>query len=132
MAIVQRMREQLKVSMKAKDAVETQFLRYWIAQFTKGDGTELSDEQAMKKMKGILNEATTSVTSFSPAEIELMRAWVPPNLSPEQIEEELVAVAEQIKTAPKEGMAMGIAMKALAGRDVDSEDVKKAVTKIRG
>ena len=40
-------------------------------------------------------------------------------------------VAEQIRSAPKEGMAMGIAMKALAGRPVESEDVKAAIAGLR-
>jgi len=132
MSIVQRMRQELKASMKARDAVQTQFLRYWIAQFTKGDGTEMPDDQAVKKIKGVLKEAAASVTSFSPAEVELMKAWVPPNLTPQQIEDALSTVADAIKAAPKEGMAMGLAMKALAGHDVDADDVKAAVAKFRG
>ena len=40
MAIVQRMRAQLKDSMKARDAVRTNFLRYWIAQLTTGSGDQ--------------------------------------------------------------------------------------------
>ncbi len=32
--IVQRMREKLRESMKARDAVQTQFLHYWIAGLT--------------------------------------------------------------------------------------------------
>ena len=53
-------------------------------------------------------------------------------LTTEQIKEALAAVADQIKAAPKEGMAMGIAMKKLAGQQVDSDDVKAAVNAIRG
>lgn len=131
MTIVQRMRDQLRASMKARDAVRTQFLRYWIAQFTRGDGTELADDQAIKKMKGVLKEAGAGVTSFSAAEIELIREWVPANLTPEQIAEALAPSADAIKAAPQEGMAMGLAMKALAGRDVDSDDVRAAVASLR-
>lgn len=131
MTIVQRMREELRASMKARDAVRTQFLRYWIAQFTKGDGNELADDQAVKKMKGVLKEAGAGVTTFSPAEVELMKAWVPANLTAEQVDEALAASADTIKAAPKEGLAMGLAMKTLAGRDVDADDVKAAVARIR-
>ena len=56
---------------------------------------------------------------------------MPPTLSIEQIKEALAPVAEQIKAAPKDGMAMGIAMKTLAGQAVESEDVKAAVEGIR-
>ena len=41
-------------------------------------------------------------------------------------------VRDQIKAAPKDGMAMGIAMKALAGQPVESDDVKAAVASLRG
>ena len=38
MTIVERMRAQLTQAMKARDAVKTGFLRYWIAQLTLGVG----------------------------------------------------------------------------------------------
>jgi uncharacterized protein YqeY len=132
MSIVQRMRGKLAESMKARDAVRLNFLRYWIAQLTKGDGTELSDADAIKKMRSILKEAKSGQTTFSPEEVALIQEWVPSSLSPEQIRERLAAVVDAIKQAPKEGMAMGIAMKALTGETVESEDVKTAVSAIRG
>ena len=131
MTIVQRMRERLRESMKARDAVQTQFLRYWIAQFTLGDGSEVADPEAVKKMRSVLKEAKGGQTTFLPAELELLKEWVPPTLSPEQVERALAPVAEQIRGAAKEGMAMGIAMKALAGQPVESEDVKAAITHLR-
>ncbi|MGO9921625.1 MAG: hypothetical protein ACLQIB_43895, partial [Isosphaeraceae bacterium] len=115
MTIVQKMRAQLTESMKARDAVRTGFLRYWIAQLTLGTGAEMSESDAIKKMRGVLKEARAGVTTFTPQELDLIREWVPPALNAEQIAEALAPVAEQIKNAPKEGMAMGIAMKALAG-----------------
>jgi uncharacterized protein YqeY len=131
MSIVQRMRAQLTESMKARDTVRTNFLRYWIAQFTLGTGAEVSDDEAIKRMRGVLKEAKTSLTSFSAEELALIRVWVPTSLSPDQIKEALASVADQIKAAPKDGMAMGIAMKALSGHAVDSEDVQSCVTALR-
>jgi uncharacterized protein len=131
MTIVQRMRSQLSESMKARDSVKTNFLRYWIAQLTLGTGAEVADADAIKKMRGILKEAKAGPTSFSEAELALIREWVPPTLSLEQIEAALAPVADQIKAAPKDGMAMGIAMKTLAGQPVDSDDVKQAITAFR-
>jgi uncharacterized protein YqeY len=131
MSIVQKMRGQLGESMKARDAVRTQFLRYWIAQLTLGTGLEMSDDDAIKKMRGILKEAKSGQTSFSPAELALLQDWVPPTLSREQIAEALAPVADSIKAAPKEGMAIGLAMKALAGKPVDSDEVKAVVAEIR-
>ena len=131
LSIVQRMRSQLPEAMKARDAVRTGFLRYWIAQLTLGTGAEMSDADAIKKMRGVLKEARSGMTTFTPEEMALIREWVPATLTPEQIAEKLAPVAEQIKAAPKDGMAMGIAMKALAGEQVDSDDVKAAVAALR-
>ena len=130
-SIVQKMRSQLTESMKARDAVRTGFLRYWIAQLTLGTGAEMSDADAVKKMRGVLKEAKSGMTTFTPEELALIREWVPPSLTPEQIAEALASVADQIKAAPKEGMAMGIAMKALAGQAVDSDEVKMAIATLR-
>jgi uncharacterized protein len=131
MTIVQKMRAQLKDSMKARDAVRTNFLRYWIAQFTLGTGDEMADADAIKKMRGVLKEAKSGQTTFTPEEVALIQDWVPASLSAEQIVATLEPVRDAIKAAPKEGMAMGLAMKALAGQAVESDDVKAAVTAIR-
>jgi uncharacterized protein len=132
MTIVQRMRAALKDSMKARDAFRTNFLRYWIAQLTLGTGEEMPDADAIKKMRGVVKEAKSGQTTWSPEEVALIGEWVPASLGPEQIAEALAGVADQIKAAPKDGMAMGLAMKALAGQPVDSDDVKAAVAAIRG
>jgi len=131
MTIVERMRAQLREAMKTRDAVKTGFLRYWIAQLTLATGAEVADADAIKKMRGILREAKAGPTTFSEEELALLREWVPPTLGPEQIAAALVSVRDQIKAAPKEGMAMGIAMKALAGQQVESDDVKAAVASLR-
>lgn len=131
MTIVQTMRAKLKESMKARDAVRTNFLRYWIAQLTLGTGDEVADADAIKKMRGVLKEAKTGRTSFTDDDITLLQEWVPATLNADQIAATLETVRDQIKAAPKDGMAMGIAMKALAGAAVESEDVKAAVAAIR-
>jgi uncharacterized protein YqeY len=131
MSIVEKMRGQLALAMKARDTVRLGFLRYWIAQLTLGTGAEMSESDAIKKMRGVLKEAKSGPTTFTEAELALLREWVPPALTAEQIKEALAPVADLIKAAPKEGMAMGIAMKTLAGRQVDSDDVKAAIAALR-
>jgi uncharacterized protein len=131
MSIVQQMRAKLTEAMKARDAVRTGFLRYWIAQLTLGTGAEVPDADAIKKMRGVLKEAKSGLTTWSPQELALIHEWVPPTMTVEQIREALAPVADQIKSAPKEGMAMGIAMKALAGQQVESDDVKAVITALR-
>jgi uncharacterized protein YqeY len=131
MSIVAEMRAKLTEAMKARDAVRTGFLRYWIAQLTLGTGAEVSDAEAIKKMRGVLKEAKSGPTTWSAQELALIHEWVPPTISVDQIRESLAPVADQIKAAPKEGMAMGIAMKALSGQQVDSDDVKAVITALR-
>jgi uncharacterized protein YqeY len=131
MTIVERMRAELPQAMKARDAVKTGFLRYWIAQLTLGSGAEMPDADAIRKMRGILKEAKAGPTSFSAEELELLRHWVPQSMSREQIAEKLGPLIDQIKQAPNEGRAMGIAMKGLAGEPIDSEDVKAVVASLR-
>jgi uncharacterized protein YqeY len=131
MTIVQKMRQELRESMKARDAVKTNFLRYWIAQLTLGTGAEMADADAVKKMRGVLKEARTGQTTFSPEEIALIQDWVPASWTADQITEALQPVRDAIKSAPKDGMALGVAMKALAGQPVDADDVKAVVASIR-
>ena len=132
MTIAGRMRAALKDAMKARDAARLNFLRYWIAQLTLGTGEEMADAEAIKKMRGVVKEAKSGQTTWSPEEIAMIGEWVPASLGPQQIRELLEAVAGPIKAAPKDGMAMGLAMKALAGQPVDSDDVKAAIAAIRG
>jgi uncharacterized protein YqeY len=131
MSIIQKMRAQIPEAMKAHDTVRLGFLRYWIAQLTLGTGAEMSEADALKKMRGVLKEAKSGLTTFTPEELALISEWVPPALTAEQVREALAPVADQIKSAPKEGMAMGIAMKALAGRPVESDDVKTVIAALR-
>ncbi|SIN72840.1 hypothetical protein SAMN05444166_0477 [Singulisphaera sp. GP187] len=131
MTIVQRMRASLTESMKARDATRTQFLRYWIAGLTLGTGEEMPDADAVKKMRGVLKEAKGGTTTFTAEELALLQDWVPPAMSREQVSEALAPIAEQIRKAPKEGMAIGIAMKTLAGQPADSDDVRAVIAELR-
>ena len=132
MTIARRMRDALKDSMKARDSIRTNVLRYWIAQLTLGTGDEMNDADAVKKMRGVLKEAKSGQTTWTADEVAIISEWVPPSLGPDQIRELLAPVTEAIKGAPKEGMAIGLAMKAIGGQPVDSDDVRAVVASIRG
>ena len=129
MTMVEHMRARLREAMKAHDAVKTGFLRYWIAQLILATGAEVSDADAVKKMRGILRRPRPGrrpsprkrLPCFGSGYHRLLmqrgfrRPWF----------------REGPVAAPKEGMAMGIAMKALAGQQVESDDVKAAVASLR-
>ncbi len=72
MSIVQKMRSQLAETMKARDTVRLNFLRYWIAQLTLGTGAEMSEADAIKKMRGVLKEAKSGMTTFTAEELALL------------------------------------------------------------
>lgn len=131
MTIVRRMRDELPTAMRARDADRLRFLRYWIAGLTLGTGVELGYEAAIKKMRGVLKEAQTGRVTFTPEELAMIREFVPATLDADAIREALAPSAEAIKAAPRDGMAIGLAMKALAGRPVDGDDVRAAVAAIR-
>src|SRR5271154_5597239 len=101
MSIVQKMRGQLAEAMKARDTVRLGFLRYWIAQLTLGTGAEMSEADALKKMRGVLKEAKSGPTTFTAPELALLSEWIPAPLTADQINDALAPVAEQIKAAPK-------------------------------
>jgi len=63
-----------------------------------------------------------------------LQKFLPQSLSVDQIKEFLSPVAAQIKEAPNQGPAMGVAMKTLkqAGAEAESSDVAKAVASLRG
>ncbi len=131
MTIVEKMRAGLKDAMKARDTLRMNFLRYWIAQLTLGTGAELADADAIKKMAGVLKEAKTGATTFTAEEIALLEEWVPRALDAAAIRAILEPIADQIQAAPRDGMAMGIAMKALAGQQVDGNDVRAVIAALR-
>ena len=132
MTIAQKMRAALPESMKARNAVRTGVLRYWIAQFTTGSGAEMADADALKKMRSVLKEAKSGQTTWSPEEVAIIQEWVPASLDRDQIKALVLPQSEAIQAAPKEGMAIGLAMKALAGQPADSDDVRSVVAEIRG
>ena len=107
MSIVQRMRTELTAAMKARDAVKMNFLRYWIAQLTLGSGAEMAENDAIKKMRSVLKEAKSGVTTFSPEELALLRDWVPPTLSIDQINEALRRLRSRSRRRPRTAWRWG-------------------------
>ena len=81
MTIAQQMRAQLPQAMKARDTIRANSLRYWIAQLTLGTGAEMSESDAIKKMRGVLKEARTCVTTFTQQELDLIREFLPPTFT---------------------------------------------------
>ena len=68
---------------------------------TLGTGAEMSEADAIKKMRSVLKEAKSGVTTFTPEELALIREWVPPTLSTEQIKEALAPAGRADQGRPQ-------------------------------
>ena len=65
--------------MKARDTVRTGFLRYWIAPVDPGHRRRDVRRRRRQEDRGVLKEAKSGMTTFTPEELALIRDWVPPH-----------------------------------------------------
>lgn len=135
--IVDTIKANLREAMRANDAHAKNLYRFLLGQFDREPTQPVPDERAIKIMRGFLTEATENPqgTSFTPEEVALLKQLVPASLDPAQTRQflETQGLVDAIRAAPKEGQAMGVAMKAFsaAGQTVDSATVKTVVAEIR-
>ncbi|HEV3163884.1 MAG TPA: hypothetical protein VGZ22_07605 [Isosphaeraceae bacterium] len=135
--IVDTIKTRLRDAMRAHDPHAKNLYRFLLGQFDREPEQPVGDDRALKIMRGFLNEALENPkgTSFPAEEIAILKQLVPASLDQAQTQEYLVSqnLVESIRSAPKEGQAMGIAMKAFAaaGLTVDSATVKAVVTELR-
>lgn len=134
MNLFDRVSEDIKAAMKARDAKRLDALRgikkeFLEAKTAKGSNGELSDEQAIKILAKMIKQRKESAeiyTSQSRPELaaeEMAQAAVIEEYMPKQLTDgELTAALRDIiarvgATSPKEmGKVMGVASKELAGR----------------
>ncbi len=95
----------------------------------------VSNDRAVKIFRDLLKEAKANPHSFSDREVEILTELVPPFLDEKATEQYLrdKGVFEQIKGCPREGQAIGIAMKTCAqgNRCVNSDIVRQIVLALR-
>ena len=144
MALLQTIKQQVIVAMKAKDTLARDVLR--VAQ---GDiemhhtrtGEHMTDDQAQKVVRKLIksNEETIEHTA-DPAGIEklnkevaILEALLPRTLGVDEIVAALAPVQDDIKAVGNDGQATGVAMKHLKpqGLVVEGKDVSAAVKQIR-
>ncbi|MBX2810284.1 MAG: GatB/YqeY domain-containing protein [Myxococcales bacterium] len=142
--LVETIKAQIKVAMKAKDDLTKNILRVALGEIQKaeytGDG-DITDEAGHKIIRKIIasNEATIEASPSDETKADLAKenvvllALVPTQLSVSQIAEALVPIQEALKSAPSDGPAMGMAMKHLksVGAAVDGDSVRAALSQIR-
>ncbi|MDL2278544.1 GatB/YqeY domain-containing protein [Parabacteroides sp. OttesenSCG-928-G07] len=146
MALFEQISNDIKAAMLAKDKIRLQALRgikkeFLEAKTAKGGDGELSDDAAIKILQKMVKQRKDSASIYIQqsrpelAENELeeaavIEAYLPKQMSPEELEEALKTIISQVgANGPQDmGKVMGAATKALAGKTegrLISETVKR-------
>ena len=144
MDLFERVSEDIKNAMKAKDKVALETLRNvkkFEAKTAPGANDTLTDADALKIMQKLVKQGKDSAAIYVQqgrqdladvelAQVAVIEKYLPKQMSAEELEVELKAIIAQVgATGPKDmGKVMGIASKALAGKAegrMISEVVKK-------
>ncbi len=140
MPLAAEIKKAMFAAMKAKNTVEKEIFRVALGEITKtGDEPDDAEVQAiLRKLIKSNREAQAASESEEQkatldVEISALEKFLPASLSVDQIKEALQGVTDQIKAAPNQGPAMGLAMKVLKGlgATAESADVAAAVTALR-
>ncbi|WP_321425128.1 GatB/YqeY domain-containing protein [uncultured Bacteroides sp.] len=133
MDLFERISEDIKEAMKAKDKVKLEALRnvkkYFIeAKTAPGANDTLSDEAGIKIIQKLVKQGKDSAEIFigqnrqdladeELAQVKVMEVYLPKQMSPEELEAAVKAIiAETGATSAKDmGKVMGAASKKLAG-----------------
>ncbi|CAK7064229.1 GatB/YqeY domain-containing protein [Parabacteroides sp. APC149_11_2_Y6] len=146
MDLFERVSEDIKNAMKAKDKVALETLRnvkkfFLEAKTAPGANDTLTDADALKIMQKLVKQGKDSAGIFAEqgrqelaeaelAQVAVIETYLPKQMSAEELETELKAIIAQVgATGPKDmGKVMGAATKALAGKAegrMISETVKR-------
>lgn len=146
MDLFEQVNNDIKAAMLAHETVKLAALRgvkkeFLEAKTSKNANGELSDETAVKILQKMVKQRKESAAIFTEqnradlaenelAEAGFIEAYLPKQLSPEEIEAEVKKIMEQTGAASMKdmGKVMGAASKALAGKadgKVISDIVKK-------
>lgn len=139
MTLVQTVDTDFKEAMKAKEEVRLSTLRMLRSALKNKQidlQHELNDQEAMAVIKTMMKHYQDALNDFMNAgrtdladrqqkELDILATYLPPALSREELEA-IVKDAVQSSGVTDAGKAMGIAMKAVAGR-ADGTDVRAIV-----
>ncbi len=144
MTLTERIDQEFKEAMKAKDEVRLSTLRL-LRTALKNRQIETqapladADVQAVIKttikqyqdaLSDFLNAGRTDLADRQQRELSILNEYLPPALPAEELEA-LVKNALQSSGVTDVGKAMGVAMKAVAGR-ADGNEVRKIVERLLG
>jgi uncharacterized protein len=148
MNLTERINRDLKDSMKAGDKLRTETIRSiraLILEFQKsGSGKELNEEEEIKLLTGAAKKRKDSIEQFRNAgredlaakeekELEILQAYLPKQLSKDEIKNEIARIAKDVGAETKDDFAklMPAAMKELKGK-ADGKEVRAIVEEFLG
>ncbi len=133
MSLQQKVMEQMKVAMKAKDAVALESLRAiksaLLLESTSGTSTELTEEDEIRLVQKLVKQRKDSAAIFTEqgrndlaepelAQIAIIEQFLPEQLTEEEVEKVVVQTIEATGASGMKdmGKVMGIVSKELAGQ----------------
>ena len=143
--LTEKIRAELTAAMKARDAERLSTLRMLQSAFKYQQiesGHELSDEEAMTVIRKSVKQRQDSIEQFTKGnrpelaekerrEMELLKTWLPPELTDEEIEAGLREIVASTGAASKKDM--GKVMKEASARykgRVDGRKLQEIVAKL--
>ncbi|HWZ91690.1 MAG TPA: GatB/YqeY domain-containing protein [Polyangiaceae bacterium] len=142
--LVDQIKARMFQAIKAGAHLEKEILRVAVGEITTEaarPGRQGSDEEAQAILRKLVksNQETLASTTDDEKrttllkENEILSAFLPKSLSPEEILVALAPVVEQIKAAGNDGQATGVAMKQLkqSGAIVSGKDVALVIKDLR-
>ena len=147
MDLFERVSEDIKNAMKAKDKVALETLRnvkkvFLEAKTAAGANEALADADALKIMQKLVKQGKDSAAIYVQqgrqdladtelAQVAVIEKYLPKQMSAEELETELKQIIAQVGAAgPKDmGKVMGVASKALAGK-AEGRAISEAVKKL--
>ena len=147
MDLFEKVSEDIKIAMKAKDKVALETLRnvkkvFLEAKTAPGANDTLTDADALKLIQKLVKQGKDSAAIYVEqkrqdlaeaelAQVAVLEKYLPKQMSAEELEAELKKIIAEVgATSPKEmGKVMGVASKALAGR-AEGRAISEAVKKL--
>lgn len=146
MSLEQRIMQDLKAAMKAKDQAALRSIRAIksaiLLEKTSGSGNDITEETEIKMLQKLVKqrresleiyerENRTDLAATEKEEIEIIERYLPEQLSPEALEAKIKEIIEKTGASSMKdmGKVMGIASKELAG-SADGKAISGVVKKL--
>jgi uncharacterized protein YqeY len=148
MILKNKISQDLKDAMKSGDKVRLQTIRSIrasILEFEKsGSGKEMNSEEEIKLLSTAAKKRKESIEQFTnggreelakveESELQIIMSYLPEQMSAEDIEKEVIQIAEKVGAASKAdfGKLMGAAVNKIKGK-ADGRIIKEIVEKVLG